>query len=256
MYKLIQLILFYILLFCLFIFQLKADSTTNPVNPLQLKATSPTRYQPFLIAGGLIGYGVARQGILGLQHLDRDTKAYANRISPKGTRIDDFMQYTPILAVYALDFTGLQAKHTIVERTQFLSTAALFTLLSVHTLKSSVGVIRPDGSNSKSFPSGHTATAFLGAHMLFKEYKDENIWIASSGYLIAAGTGALRIINNKHWFSDVVAGAGFGILSTELSYLLTPKIKNLLNPSKGRRHINITPELSHHSSMLKATIHL
>lgn len=253
MYKLIQLILSYILLFCLFIFQLKADSTTNSVNPIQLKVVSPTRYQPFFIAGGLIGYGIARQVIPGLQQLDRETKAYANRIYHRRTRMDDFMQYSPILAIYALDITGLHAKHNIVERTQFLSTAALLTLLSVHTLKSSAGVIRPDGSNSKSFPSGHTATAFLGAHMFFKEYKDENIWIASSGYLVAAGTGALRIRNNKHWLSDVLAGAGFGILSTELSYLLTPKIKTLLKSSN--RHITVKPEISNQNSLIKASIH-
>jgi membrane-associated phospholipid phosphatase len=46
-------------------------------------------------------------------------------------------------------------------------------------------------------------------------------------YTIATGVGVMRVLNNKHWASDVLAGAGFGILSTELTYfLLTPKVKH------------------------------
>jgi membrane-associated phospholipid phosphatase len=51
---------------------------------------------------------------------------------------------------------------------------------------------------------------------------------ASSGYIIAATTGYLRIRNNKHWLSDVVAGAGTGILSTRLVYHFYPKISKIL----------------------------
>jgi membrane-associated phospholipid phosphatase len=36
--------------------------------------------------------------------------------------------------------------------------------------------------------------------------------------------------NNKHWFSDVVAGAGIGILSTKFSYLIYPQLKRLFKP--------------------------
>jgi len=38
------------------------------------------------------------------------------------------------------------------------------------------------------------------------------------GYAVAAATGILRLYNNKHWFSDVVAGALIGILSARLAY--------------------------------------
>ncbi|MNL72165.1 hypothetical protein D3C87_1974290 [compost metagenome] len=34
--------------------------------------------------------------------------------------------------------------------------------------------------------------------------------------------------NNKHWLSDVVAGAGFGILSTKVAYYLYPRLKKLV----------------------------
>jgi membrane-associated phospholipid phosphatase len=45
----------------------------------------------------------------------------------------------------------------------------------------------------------------------------------------------LRLYNKKHWLSDVVGGAGVGILSTKLSYLLYPKIKQLIS---GKHTLN------------------
>ena len=87
---------------------------------------------------------------------------------------------------------------------------------------------RPDGSNNLSFPSGHTATAFSSAQFMFREYKDTNFRLSISGYSFAAFTGVYRTLNDKHWVNDVVAGAGFGILSTELAYWLFPKINSLL----------------------------
>jgi membrane-associated phospholipid phosphatase len=50
--------------------------------------------------------------------------------------------------------------------------------------------------------------------------------LSISGYPIAIFTGVYRALNNKHWVGDVVAGAGFGILSTEIAYWLYPKINH------------------------------
>ena len=80
--------------------------------------------------------------------------------------------------------------------------------------------MRPDGSNDHSFPSGHTATAFMTATMLTKEYGHKSPWIGIGAYLVATATGLMRMANNKHWLSDVLAGAGIGILSTETGYYL------------------------------------
>jgi membrane-associated phospholipid phosphatase len=72
---------------------------------------------------------------------------------------------------------------------------------------------RPDHSDNLSFPSGHTALAFTNAGLLYYEYKDSNLWYASSGFLFATATGVLRIANNKHYTSDVLTGAGIGLAS-------------------------------------------
>jgi membrane-associated phospholipid phosphatase len=54
-------------------------------------------------------------------------------------------------------------------------------------------------------PLPHNAT------LLFQEYKDSNLWYASSGFVFATATAILRIANNKHYSSDVLAGAGFTV---------------------------------------------
>jgi len=65
------------------------------------------------------------------------------------------------------------------------------------------------------------------------EYQDVSPWYGIAGYAAATATGVLRMYNNKHWFNDVVAGAGFGIASTRLAYWLYPKIQHSLFGGKS-----------------------
>ncbi|KAF1857601.1 hypothetical protein Lal_00014611 [Lupinus albus] len=108
-------------------------------------------------------------------------------------------------------------------------------------LKSLTKEERPDGSNHQSFPSGHTAAAFSSAQFMFREYKDTNFWLSISGYPIAVFTGVYRALNNKHWVGDIVAGAGFGILSTEMAYWLYPKINKWIFKNKENSQTIISP---------------
>ena len=101
----------------------------------------------------------------------------------------------------------------------------VFLNSTVYFIKNTSHQQRPDGSSYTSFPSGHTAEAFASAEFLRQEYKDVSPWYGVAGYAAATATGLLRIYNNKHWMSDVVAGAGIGIASTKLAYWLYPSIK-------------------------------
>ena len=136
------------------------------------------------------------------------------------TQADDVLAFLPAAAVYVMDWSGLKAAHSFGNRTLHLMTAELMMLAIVHPLKGITKVERPDGSNFHSFPSGHTAQAFLAASFLQHEYGSKGIGFTIAGYTIATGVGALRILNNKHWVSDVLAGAGIGMLCGELSYHL------------------------------------
>ena len=102
------------------------------------------------------------------------------------------------------------------------------------TLKYTINETRPDGGRH-SFPSGHTANAFLGAHIAWKEFKDSSPVLAYSGYALALFVAGSRLYNNRHWVADVVAGAGFGILSVELAYLCYFPVRNAIACAVNKR---------------------
>src|SRR3569623_160098 len=99
---------------------------------------------------------------------------------------------------------------------------------SVFLLKLLTHRLRPDNSDYLSFPSGHTSNAFVGAEFMAQELGDKSVVYSVIGYGLGTTTGVLRIYHQDHWLSDVIAGAGFGILSTKAAYLLYPYIRNRL----------------------------
>ena len=126
---------------------------------------------------------------------------------------------------------------------------------SVRLIKNNTSVRRPSGRSVSSFPSGHTALSFMAAEFLHQEYGHVSPWYSIAGYTVATATGFLRIYNDKHWFSDVLAGAGIGILSTKIGYWLYPFIKNVIfnnNIKESQVHLQIAP-LYNGNELLLAT---
>lgn len=146
--------------------------------------------------------------------------------------LDNYMQYAPGLLVYALNIAGIKGENNFRDRTVIYAMANVIMGTAVTITKSATHELRPDGSDYMSFPSGHTATAFAAAEFMRREYKDVSIWYGVAGYAMATATGYLRMSNDKHWFGDVVAGAGVGILSTELAYYLYPSVKRLFKTKR------------------------
>lgn len=133
---------------------------------------------------------------------------------------DNFSQYVPAAVMFGMKIAGVKGRSSW--KRMLVSDAFSGAIMAgvVNSLKYSTKVMRPDGSNNHSFPSGHTATAFMTATMLTKEYGHVSPWIGIGAYASASATGLMRIANNKHWLSDVLTGAGIGVLSTELGYFL------------------------------------
>ncbi|MDN3588524.1 phosphatase PAP2 family protein [Pedobacter aquatilis] len=185
----------------------------------------------FIVPAVLAGYGFAAVYDKGaLNQLDMSTKAELQEDHPLfAAHVDDSMQFAPAAAVYALNLSGVKGKHNLFDASMLYLTSAAVMGLSTHFVKQGIGRMRPNNNGNNSFPSGHTASAFMAAEFLHQEYKDVNPWIGYAGYFVATTTGTLRMYNNKHWFSDVVAGAGFGIASTKIAYLVYPYIKQVFN---------------------------
>lgn len=152
-------------------------------------------------------------------------------------KADDYSQYAPMAAVYGLNLCGVKGKHRIVDRSVILAMSYATMGMLVNSMKFAFREKRPDSGARNSFPSGHTATAFMGAEFLYKEYKDVSPWIGYAGYAVAAATGYLRIYNDRHYINDVVAGACIGVISTKLAYWLYPKI---FTKSACRRAATVT----------------
>ncbi|HIW97695.1 MAG TPA: phosphatase PAP2 family protein [Candidatus Tidjanibacter gallistercoris] len=174
----------------------------------------------FIVPAGFITYGVVAQCNPLLQKANAEVKSAAFRAFPGRTHVDDYLQYAPIAAYFGLSW--IKTEHNFLEKTIVAATSYLVMAAIVNTMKFAIPVLRPDGSAWNSFPSGHTATAFTGAHLLFREYRSVSPWIGVAGYAAAAATGVMRILNRRHWLSDVVTGAGIGIASVEIAYLLLP----------------------------------
>ena len=152
---------------------------------------------------------------------DEDVYKFRQKVLPGSrTNIDDYIQYAPIAAVYGLNLIGVKGKHDLKTQTALLLKSELLVGAIVTPTKFLSNKLRPDGSAYNTFPSGHTAQAFVAATFLHKEYGHLSPWYSISGYAVATAVGVLRVTNNRHWVSDVLAGAGIGILSTQLVYLL------------------------------------
>lgn len=64
----------------------------------------------------------------------------------------------------------------------------------------------------------------MTATMLNKEYGHLSPWVGIGAYTCATATGLMRMANNKYWLSDVMVGAGIGIISTEIGYWIADAI--------------------------------
>ena len=111
---------------------------------------------------------------------------------------------------------SMKAQHPLREQVAVAATSYGVLRLSVYPTKHWVHERRPDDTDYKSFPSGHTATAFLGAELVREEYG--NAWGAGA-YLIATGIGLQRIHADRHYAHDVLAGAAIGFLSARVGCL-------------------------------------
>ena len=174
-----------------------------------------------------------------------DFHLFSRKDSVKKIRIDDYMEWGMLGWVFVCDLMGKE-KHNWVDQLCLVAIAEGFNAAMTRTVKYTVGEIRPDGG-PHSFPSGHTANAFLGAHVAWKEFKDSCPVLAYSGYALATFVACSRLYNNRHWVADVIAGAGFGILSVELAYLTYFPIRNAIARKinmKGNDRLVVAPTFS------------
>jgi membrane-associated phospholipid phosphatase len=210
------------------------DTARNDKSGFRISTSTKTLAPKSLILpGALITYGFATLASNGLKNVNQQIKneVWAEK-THKQQHLDTYLQFGPAVSVYALNAFGIKGKNNFRDRSMIYILSNVIVNGIVYPTKKLAGQERPDSSNTNSFPSGHTAEAFASAEFMRMEYKNVSAWYGVAGYAMAITTGYLRMYNNKHWFSDVVAGAGIGILSTKLAYWLYPKIQHKLFKDK------------------------
>lgn len=156
--------------------------------------------------------------------------------------IDNYTQYVPLALTIGLKIAGVESRSDWPRFWASSAASAAIMAGLVNGIKYTASEMRPDGSTRNSWPSGHTATAFLAATILHKEYGlTRSPWYSVGAYTLATATGVMRVLNNRHWISDVLSGAGIGILSVELGYGLM----DLLFKQRGlqRGDLSVYPDL-------------
>lgn len=243
-----------LLLFIVFIkcFAASAQSDSSTIN--QKHRSNAVGY---IIPSAMIVYGVTTLKNPELIHINQTVQLSIWTNNPhQTTSIDDYLVFVPAAAVYGLNAIKIKGKHNFIDRSMLYGMSMIIATAVVTPVKHLTKELRPDGSNNLSFPSGHTTDAFVAAEFMWQEYKDVSPWYGVAGYAVAATTGYLRMYNNKHWLSDVVAGAGVGILSTKAVYKLYPWIKKKLPARLKKNEMALVPCYQPHYGGISLIFHL
>lgn len=132
--------------------------------------------------------------------------------------------------------------------------AMLYSSLITGSLKGLVGRHRPhenDGafvfeplSGHTSFPSGHSTLAFAAVTPWLMYYPG----LVTPGLLVVAGATAIsRLVVNRHWMTDVIAGSAIGFGT---GYWLS------MRHQQAQRRVQVTPQLSTNAMGFTLTMHL
>jgi membrane-associated phospholipid phosphatase len=228
-------------LFCLISFEanaqiadtVKKDLFTAPDTVKHLHSKPWALVPPI----ALITYGVLSFTVQPIRRVDYYVYNEIEKTDPNfSTKAESYFQFGPIAMVYGLNLVGVEGKNRFIDRTALLGLSGGILAISGYVTKYTTHRLRPNKTDYLSFPSGHTSIAFMGAEFMAQEYSDKSPIYTVLGYTFAFTTGVFRLYNRDHWFSDVVAGAGFGILSTKAAYLVYPYLRNKLTHTdkKGR----------------------
>jgi len=223
-----------VLLFLIFIYNFTLQAKNDSIPALPKK----DRGSYFDVAWAPVGLSLLSASLMldsskyGLQTLIRDP------FNGWETNADDYLQYVPIAIMYTADLFKVPARNDSWDQTKFLAMSELGTSAIVQALKYSLKIQRPNNGAYNSYPSGHASQAFVTSQVLYNEFRETNKLLAYSGFLFSIPTGALRIVNNRHWVPDVLLGAGIAMLVTNTIYYFEP-LKNWDPFQKKKRKTQI-----------------
>lgn len=208
-------------------------------------STYTFKAKDLILPGALITVGATSLFFNPMKELDKSVNKNITdlRSSHRRMKIDEYLRFAPTATNFILHFAGIKSKYDFTERVMLTATSFATMYILTQGMKHSISKKRPDGSDTHSFPSGHAATAFLGAESLRINYGS---WWGIAGYTMATGTAFLRLYNNRHWLGDVIGAAGIGILSARIGYWLLPWEKRILGITEKNTSFMVMPAYNSH----------
>ena len=196
-------------------------------------------------------------GSFAMQGMDKSFRAIRHGQMPAfKTWYDNYTQWAPLAVMLGLKVGGVKSRNNWGQLLVSDVMSGAIMAIMVNAGKYTIKRKRPDGTSRNSFPSGHSATAFMTAAFLSKEYGHISPWITVGSYTCATVTGITRVCNNRHWMSDIFAGAGIGILSAELGYYIADKIFRTTTSSLTSKLSPLTSNPSYIALQLSGTVPL
>ncbi len=182
------------------------------------------RFAPFVaddkgkwLSATAIGMGSFAAGTLSRWAMNDRTYPGCIRKNPK-TGAVDAAQYMPLALPWAMKVFGARTRSGWSRMAVSQAAGAIAMAGGVWLIKGNGNYLRPDGSDLRSFPSGHAAWAFMGASMASKELGNLSPWYTIGSYAFASGVAVQRVVARRHLPCDVIAGAGIGIVAAQFGY--------------------------------------
>ena len=212
----------------------RTDSTEHILEVPDTVKHLESKFVSFIPPAVFVGYGLLSLGVKPIRDIDYHVYNDMREDHPNfSTKVDNYFQFVPVATVYALNLAGVAGKNRFIDRSILYALSQAIRFGAVNVIKNASNRQRPNSFDDKSFPSGHASTAFAAAEFMAQEYGEVSPWYGVYAYSFATATAILRVYNNDHWFSDIIAGAGFGILSTKAAYLIYPYIRNTFFRNKN-----------------------
>ena len=206
------------------------DTSSNSISDSVINSNGHTRFHlkadGFIAPGISLLYGGLKPFVNAIPKLDNKINDNIHQNYPDfHTSAADYLMWAPSASVYVLDAFKVKTEHNFREHFILDAGSILITGGFGYGMRIISKHIKAYNSSDTKFPSGHTANAFRGAEILHQELKGTNKLLSYSGYLVATGVGLLRIYDKDHLLSEVITGAGLGIISTKLTYWIFDKVK-------------------------------
>lgn len=190
-----------------------ADSARHPAS-----VSAGRLLRAVAVPAVLIGYGVSTINGHGFYSSYQARDDIQRAFPGFHSTVDDYLPYVPYAALGVGLLPGHRLRDDAFNLALVVTKAEVLALGLTNGLKVVTNIDGPGGKPQR-FPSSHATQAFLAATIVNVELRGQSHWYGVGAYTIATSVAVLRMLNNKHWESDVVAGAGIGILSAHVAYL-------------------------------------